>query len=103
MQTSTKLVPLLSNEKLQNSPNLSTTEQNIQNTQAEDLLIYNAKNPIKLGINIISNIKDIQQSYIKGYKITSNIVYQNAEQKLQNMTYSNNDDFLTYITLIYNK
>ena len=45
----------------------------------------------------------LQKSYIDGYETTSNMVCQNVKQKLHNMTYSNNDDFPNYITIIHNK
>ena len=43
----------------------------------------------------------LQKSYIDGYEITFNMACQNVKQN--NMTYSNNNDFSNYITIIYNK
>jgi len=45
-------------------------------------LIYNIKNPIGLDINIAGTAADAWQSYIKEYKVISDMAHQNAEQKL---------------------
>ena len=102
-KTSTTSVLLLSDEILWDSLNPSAIEWNIQNAWAKGLLSYNTKNPIGLDINITSTAVDAWQSYIKEYEVTSDIACQNTKQELQNMAYSDSNDFSNYITLMYNK
>ena len=102
-KTSTTSVPLLSDEILWDSLNPSAIEWNIQNTWAKGLLSYNTKSPIGLDINITNTAVDAWQSYIKEYEVTSDIACQNTKQELQNIAYSDSNDFSNYITLMYNK
>jgi len=44
--------------------------------------MYNTKNSIKLNMNIVGNIADTWQLYIKGYEVISDMAYQNTKQEL---------------------
>jgi len=61
------------------------------------LLIYNTKNPVGLGINMDGSAANAWKSYKEGYKEASDMACQYAEHELQSMTFSENDDFPTFI------
>ena len=86
-----------------NSPNPSPDEWISQDAWTKALLTFNTKNPIGLGINTKGTAAEAWESYIAGYEATSDIVRQNAEQELRNLTYSNDNDFPTHLTIMRNK
>jgi len=61
------------------------------------------RNPAGLGINIDGTAVEAWTLYINTYKKASNIAQLNAEQTLQNMTYSDCIDFNNFIINIHNK
>jgi len=69
------------------SNTLSPKEQRTHDAWTLGLLMF-TKNPAGLGINIDGMAAEAWTSYINTYKKTSNIVWLNAEQTLQTMTYS---------------
>ncbi|KAF9439650.1 hypothetical protein P691DRAFT_648490, partial [Macrolepiota fuliginosa MF-IS2] len=81
----------------------SAGEWRVQNMWAKGLLVYNTKNPIGLGINILGTVAEAWTSYTKAYKTSSDIAHQKAEQELHNTTYSDNDDFPNHIAFLCTK
>jgi len=72
-------------------------EWNVQNAWVIALLIYNTKNPVGLGINMDGSAANAWKSYKERYEEASDMACQYAEHELQSMTFSENDDFLTFI------
>ena len=67
------------------------------------LLSINTKNLAGLGININGTAAEAWTSHINTYKKASNMVWLNAEQILQNSTYSDHIDFNDFIINMHNK
>jgi len=61
------------------------------------------KNLVGLGINISGTAAEALETYKLGYEAASDMARQNAEQELQNIIFSNREDFQNYITIMENK
>ncbi|EKM77667.1 hypothetical protein AGABI1DRAFT_13095, partial [Agaricus bisporus var. burnettii JB137-S8] len=73
-------------------------EWRVRNAWAMGLLIYNTTDPVGLGINIQSTAADTWTSYVDTYEVASEVATLNAESELRNMTYSDGQDFIEFIT-----
>jgi len=81
----------------------SLKEWKIRDAWALGLLMFNTRNPVGLGINIDGTAAEAWSSYINTYEKASNMAWLNAEQTLQNMTYSDRTDFNNFIINMHNK
>jgi len=72
-------------------------EWNVWNAWVMALLIYNTKNPVGLGINMDGSAANAWKSYKEGYEEASDMARQHAEHELRSITFSENDDFPTFI------
>ncbi|KAJ3560131.1 hypothetical protein NP233_g11033 [Leucocoprinus birnbaumii] len=81
----------------------SAAKWKAQNAWAKGLLMFNTKNPIGLGIDILGTAADAWNSYILRYEAASDMACQTAEQDLHNMQYSDNNDFPSHIATICTK
>lgn len=80
--------------------NPTEAEWKAQNAWAKGLLIFNTKNPIGLGINIGGTAAEAWKLYIEVYEAGSDLAVSNTEMELQNMHYTDSDDFPNYISHI---
>lgn len=81
----------------------STAEWRVRNAWTMGLLIYNTADPVGLGIRIDGSAADAWKSYTDTYQVTSEIALLNAEQDLRNVTFSDCQDFVDFISRLRTK
>jgi len=93
----------LTTETPWNSLSPLKNEWEARNVWTKILLIFNITNPVGLGIDISGTTAEVWKTYMSSYETASDMTKQNAEQKLQNLTFSDRNDFQNHITIMRNK
>ena len=85
------------------SLNPSEDEWESRDNWVKGLLIYNTKNPVGLGIKIKGMAAEAWISYTEQYEVATKLARLATERDLRNSTYSDHEDFTTFITIMRNK
>jgi len=66
-------------------------------------LLYNTKNSVGLGIKTRGTAAESWASYVERYEVSTKMARLAAEQDLKNTTYSECQDFSTYVSILRSK
>jgi len=90
-------------ETLWNSKKPFLDEWETWDAWTKTLLTFNIKDPNGLGINTTGMSASIWKSAKDNYKTHSEMTRINVDNELKTLKYTDNDDFLTYLSIMYNK
>ncbi|KXN80853.1 hypothetical protein AN958_07124 [Leucoagaricus sp. SymC.cos] len=96
--TTSTPTPTTTTETAWDSGTPSTSEWKAQNAWAKGLVIYNIRNPVGLGVNVLGSASEAWTSLTSIYDKTTELALLHAQDELQGLRYRDGDNFPNHIT-----